>query len=860
MKSIFVRTGIIYLLLFITIQIQGNSDGLYFKSSDYPAEERTTLTLNNGKPFEIKEQLEMAFNMDLRKKPFFGNIFCIKTNDGKHIDAIFSVQDGDMYKPTLVVDGKIQYINYTVESGINIPAKILLDKRNNKITFSYAGRKTTVNMDFTNSNDATFFFGMHNDENNYPDVAPMNVRNIRIIQNGKENYFWELRQHEKNICFDNISQAQAVAINGYWIWDNHIKWKTIFTDKSRKKSQITFNPDENIFYIADEQSVRCYDPVKQTTRTIKVEGGYRAMAYSNYIAYNTADKDLYTFNLQKGILSHFTFSTGKWSNNEPQTDEPAYFNHSWATNGDTVAYTFGGYGFYRYNNKLFRIIPGKNRIEELDYTPKLKPRTGAASVLVGNKLYIFGGIGNDTGKQELPCRYYYELDCIDLTTMKSEILWTTEGEQKTSFMLASEMLYNKDDNSFYAAVTNKGGRLIKIWLHEPKYEIVTDFMNVTFSYKDLTYNIYKSEKANKIYAVINKRDNNLNHEIAICSLDLPIQDNYSDYKSTRQASGNNQWLWWLVVIPIAACIWVTYRAIQKRQKPKEEEAEREKDDTDESAATATITENPEDKAPVDQDEKEDEDKQEEATKYYNPQGGCIQVLGKFIVKDRDGNDITPQFTKRTRNLLLMLLLHSETNNKGIEIHLLDEALWQEMNEESARNNRNVYMRKLRVLLEKVGDIEIVNDKIYYRINMGRDVFFDFREALAMMNKMEEEDDKETTARTLELLFEGPLLPNYSFEWLDKFKSDFSNTVISLLTRQMDHNQREGNMKSAYRIAKTIMQHDPFNEEALSTQCHILCKNYKRGIAKNVYDNFCKIYEQSIGEKYNRSFAEVCRTK
>ena len=80
------------------------------------------------------------------------------------------------------------------------------------------------------------------------------------------------------------------------------------------------------------------------------------------------------------------------------------------------------------------------------------------------------------------------------------------------------------------------------------------------------------------------------------------------------------------------------------------------------------------------------------------------------MRDKNGEDITANFTKRTRNLLFILLLYSEKSAKGIEIHTLDEALWQEMNENSARNNRNVYMRKLRMLLESVGGIEVVNDK------------------------------------------------------------------------------------------------------------------------------------------------------
>lgn len=847
MKLTLIRIIILFVSIMQATGMRGNNDGLYFNSHSYPTSERTTLLLNDGKPIKIKDVFRMTFNMDLRKnESAFGNIFCIKTDDGKHIDAIFSMPEEDEYRPGLVVDKRLHHINCEVKAGNNIKVGITFDRKNNKIIYDYSGHKTIVSVDLKQTSAATILFGMHQDEANYVDVAPINVRDINIYYGNKRKFFWNLRQHDGDTCYDSISNAPATQSKGHWIFDDHVKWKTVFAYKSKEKIQITFNPADNIFYIVDNKSVYCFDPVKKVTNTIKVKGGYRAMMYANYIAFSPADNDLYTYNIKNGLISHFNFNTGRWSNENFIGDEPEQFNHAWAAANDTVAYIFGGYGFYKYHNSLYRINSKTGEIRKLDYSPKINPRMGAAAAVVGDKLYIFGGYGNATGEQELPCSYYYDLTCIDLNTLKSETVWTAEGDKETSFQLSAEMIYNKDDNTFLAATTNNSGRLIKISIKEPGWKIVTDFIGEKFQYKDLSMNLYNSIKDNKIYVVINKRLNNLEHDIKIYSIDRPIQDNYIVEKKENKAGGPS-WLWLLLLIIPAGGILIYYK---KR-------ADRTNDKTEMTATADTeAAKKPETGLHL---EEEKEEKDEEHVKYYTPDGGYISILGKFIVRNRDGEDITSQFTRRTRNLLLMLLLHSEKNSKGIEIHRLDEALWQEMNEEAARNNRNVYMRKLRILLEKVGNMEITNDKIYYRINLGNDVFFDYHEALAMMNRMkEEEDDKETTARTLELLFEGPILPNYSFEWLDKFKADYSNAVISLLTGQMNREIQKGNDSMAMKIAETIMMHDPFSEKALATQCSILCKRHKRGLAKNVYDNFCKNYETCIGEKYNLSFAEVCK--
>lgn len=852
---------------------RGNNEGLYFNSHSYTTTKRTTLLLNDGNPIEVKDPFRMSFYMDLRGgESLFGNIFCIKTNDGKHIDATLSMPSEGVNKPVLVVDGKLHYIDYNIEAGKDIKVEITLDKKNGNIAYDFGGHKITVQADLEQTKTATILFGMHRDDGNYVDVAPMNVRDIIIAYGKKTAYSWNLKQHWNDVCLDNISDAPATATNGHWTLDNHVEWETVLTYKSGDKVQVTYNQKDDIFYIVDNKTVRCFDPETQKTKTVSVKGGHRAMMYSNYIAYDTSRLGLYTFNMKDKLISRFDFSTGRWNNDRQIPDEPGGFNHAWATANDSIAYTFGGYGFYRYKNCLWRINTRSGEMSQIDYTPALEPRTGAAMAVVGNKLYIFGGYGNTTGEQELPCSYYYDLSCIDLTTMKAETLWTVEGEQQnTSFMLTAEMLYNSDDCTFYAATTNRNGRLIKISMKEPGWKIVTEGMNGDFSYKDMTFNLYKSDKNGKIYVVINRRMNNLEHNIRICSIDLPIQDDYitkEELKKAADESGLSWWLLLLLVIPAGAAAYYIRSRRCRKATPRPDttmdaanghsEKEKVTEPIETPIAQVSQPTPPSTDSQADDDYNEEEEKKEETVKYYTHTGGYISLLGKFVVHDRNGEDITSLFTRRTRNLLLMLLLHSARSSKGIEIHVLDEALWQEMNEEAARNNRNVYMRKLRMLLEKIGKVEVINDKIHYRMELGDDVFFDYQEALDMMNRMEEDDNEEITARTLELLFEGPLLPNYSFEWLDKFKADYSNAVISLLTRQLRREQQNGNDNMALKIAETIMMHDPFSDNALATQCSILCRRHKKGIAKNVYDNFCKNYETSIGEKYYLSFAEVCK--
>ena len=204
------------------------------------------------------------------------------------------------------------------------------------------------------------------------------------------------------------------------------------------------------------------------------------------------------------------------------------------------------------------------------------------------------------------------------------------------------------------------------------------------------------------------------------------------------------------------------------------------DPTDNSASSADATTEPEEADTPDTDTYDDEEALSELTSkadipsYYDRSRMAISLLGNFNVTDRDGKNITTAFSSRTKKLLLLLLLVNKKNKNGVPMHLIDETIWGDKDEVSARNNRNVYMRRLRLLLEKVGDITITYDNGYFKLDAGN-VFIDYYEVIGRMQQLDEPGaDEETIERTLELLLYGPLLPNTVYEWLDQYKGDYSH--------------------------------------------------------------------------------------
>lgn len=231
-------------------------------------------------------------------------------------------------------------------------------------------------------------------------------------------------------------------------------------------------------------------------------------------------------------------------------------------------------------------------------------------------------------------------------------------------------------------------------------------------------------------------------------------------------------------------------------------------------------------------------------------GNVFVSLVGFRVIDKEGNDITFSFTPTLKYLLILLILYTGKDSKGIIGNKLIQLLWYDKTEESAKNNRNVYMSKLRSLLDKVGDIKILNQNGFWSIQFENGTICDYLEALHLYNKNNSQD----LEKLLELLLRGMMLPNIETDWIDTFKNDFSNDTIDLLCRLLKQEDLSDTLK--LQIADTLFQHDYINEEALCIKCRILCQQGKKGLAKTVYDAFCKEYAASLGTTYKYSLMEI----
>lgn len=838
------RINILFLLLCFTTELSAVplDYGLYFQSNFVPSNQRTTLVLNDGNPFLIDEEFTISFQMLIRNKPNYGSILSLRINDRENFYLALIGKDDNNLLPALVCDERIIEIQQDVKANEWFPVSLRINRRQNTINLHFAQKDTAFVSPLQEAKAVKVEMGR---VNGYEmDVVSMNVKDIEIIQNRTPTYRWLLKNHNADICYDEIGDSPAHAYSPKWLIDRHLEWQEIYSGSTAERFDIAFNEKDALFYLVFPERVETLDAKTGAVTITKVRSGYPAIEYPNHLLYDVLTGQLISYFYDEQRVSYFSFDKAAWSLTDRSLEKAHDYNHARACNpSDSSYYFFGGYGFHQYHNHLYRLKVGDLKIEQIIYQPPIPPRFSAAAAVVDNKLYIFGGGGNKQGRQELGATFYHELHMIDLKSGQSHLVWRKDWERnKELTLVASSMCFEPQDSSFYAFSFKDGGTLWKIPMKNDEWTVMARPIKNNIIHQDYDLNLYSSPSHNKLFVVMDKVLANQTHHFFIYSIDTPLMQEKEIRQQVKEKERSAMPVYLIGGVCLLVCFCFTYYMYRKRRKL---ETGFELQDCVETGDAEGLL--------------QEEISPKEDKVYFDRGRSAISLLGTFNVKNKVGKDITASFTPLLKALLSLLILYSQNGKKGIPVKQLNEILWMDKDEFSARNNRNVALRKLRVLLDGVGTVEIIKEASALRIELGEDIFCDYYTICNYINGFcvdEDNNTPEVYAKIVELLLYGPLLPGMCFDWLDDFKAAYSNSSIEWLDNLLDMERKKQNVPMILHIADTMFLHDPLNENALSAKCHVLYKNNRKGLAKKVYDKFVKEYEGMLGEEYKISFSNI----
>ena len=810
------------------IQAAGLEYGLSIVAYPSDAEDYSGLTLEGGRPIPLRgKTLDLSFDIFNRPDNVFGCIFRILTDSGENIDLMYTADLDDRRHPILVTGDAVHEVPCAIPLGEWIPVRISLNPRTGQVDVDYGG--TAIRVRDAGTKGARNFriaFGLCQFAGyTLSDVASVNIRNITIHRGGRLLRRWDCARHGQDVCYDEVAGVPALVKNPQWLLDQYVSFRPVFSHSFDAVPSITFDDYDGFYMTSGDEPIHVWHADTDVFSEIPVAGGHNPANFPNQLFYVAGGHNWLTaFNLDEGLFSTFDFKTRKWDNDVIPTRDHDYWNNTNTWEPDIHAlYSFGGYGHYHYRNELivsYLEHPEKNRRAVLE---EITPRYAMTSYIVDSLLYVFGGRGNPSGKQELSPKNYYDLYAIDTRDFSVTKLWDLEHSPFGDFISSENFVYNWANGDFYFLSNLDGFTLLKLRPETPGLEKMSlpipPKRNAQYTY----LNLWHSYEKDKMYAVVLQAQVDERTDVDVYEINYPPLPVSMILQEERTEPSKGLPYWWAALGVVLGGLAVHGLSVLLRKKPAR--SRRKSQPEVEEAYTPSV-------------------------RHYDFGRSSVGFFGGFRVMDKEGNDITGQFTPTLKSLLILLILHTE-HSQGIASQKINQILWSYKMDDTANNNRNVYMSKLRGLLEEVGDVRIQNQSKMWRIDFGEDVRCDYLEACRLFG---EGTDGENVDRLLELLLRGPMLPNTELDWVDGFKSSFSNKTIDFLRREL--HREDLSDATLLQAANTLLQHDFLNEDALRAKVSILCRQNKPGLAKTIYDNFCKEYRKSLGVDYAVPFKDL----
>lgn len=830
------------------------SYGLHIKSYLSLGKDRTSLVLNNKEPLPFKEEITISFDMFIRKETLFGNIIRIINGTGEAITLNFSAEEKDNRYPSITINDNFYPISNTIEFEKWFPVRLKISAQKDSLYLTYNNIQKSYQINFDRWNDVKVSFGVCP----FPgfetyEAAPVNIKDIKIHNKEKFIRHWALKEHNDSVCYDLVNYVPAISTNPQWLIDSHANWTEIYSKNFPDSSnpQYAYDNLKDVLYIVpDYKTIIVYHPQTKKDTVIQVKGGYPAGISTNELIYDYINKELVSYNLDEKSISRFSFKDQMWSKKNPCEKESRFWHHTASFNEkDTTLYAFGGYGYYKYKNDLFKINLNNDSIINTKILT-ISPRYSPASVIVDNKLYVFGGRGSDTGKQEVNPHFNYDFYSIDLQTEEVKLLWTTTVD--SDFLPCGNMIFNTEDSCFYFLTNIENGTLCRIKEIDSGITKVSTGIKQKITADFLFYTLFFSPANKKIYGLFSSNLKTGSSKIVVYEIDYPPLS-YAEISQVLPVQKENSYIYILLGGGILLLI-ILLSYLYARKKRKKQNELTTNDDDFQNKKSFLVKEN--DKI------KEESGKRPNTIelpkeKFFDRSKRCISLLGGFNVMDKNGNNISQNFTPILKNLLLLILLYSENEEKGIKDNKIDNILWNDKDHKAARNNRNVSLTRLKLLLENVGNVLLTNNNGFWKISFNENVFCDYHTSIQLIEQAKiNDEDINIKTELIELLMYGPLLPYTQAEWIDKFKGNYSNDAIDILYRMLTSQAVIIDEDLTLEIVDTMFLFDSLNEEALKIKCSILYNSGKKGLAKTTYDIFIKEYKTLLGEDYKYTLAQI----
>ena len=806
-------------------------EGLRFLGNSYHIDQRTSYTVFSEHPVTFSEHFTISFSLSLYMTTDIGNIVRIKSAENERIFNLFYDGHGEDHLLLFNEEGKNNLIDVSLKKS-QYPARewfqidISFDLTNDLIALTINDSTyRATNIFLPESITPTIVFGK---SDHVIDVAPFAIRNLTV--GNKRNYRFLLKEYQGNLVHESGGSVMGSVTNPYWLINDAYHWKLETTFHSSMVSGTNYHERRKELYYFNRDSIMIFNLRTGNSETVvfKEPCPVDLRLGTNFI--DPLHDKLYCYEVyydstyQGPTVASLDLHSYEWRIESYDRLPTQLHHHGSYFDVSTQIYTiFGGFGNMRFSNIFYRYNIDAQKWDTLS-THNLGGITPRYFTSMGHhpkddKLYLFGGMGNESGNQLLGRTYYYNLYQLDLRTSQISKVWEIPWNQEN--MVPVRGMVINDNASFYTLCypehfTQSYLRLYRYSLKEGDYTILGDSIPIFSDKINTNANLYYDDDLHALYAVVHEFADDIASEVHVYSLSFPpiTGQALANYATTGDKKRSVIIFILLGIIVLSSGIFLMASRKHKRK----------------NAFFPDIL------IPFKTNQKLE-------TPLYR--ANSIYLFGDFMVRNRSNRDVTYLFSKKLKEMFCLLLQFSAEEG-GISSQHLSEVLWPEKPHYKVKNTRNVTLNRLRKILEELDGIELLYEKGVFKLMQRYPLYCDFTKCMQiLLGNQREEELKEFIA----IVTRGKFLKNENEPEYDPLKENTEKSIEPLLIHAIEWSYDSEAYLTTIELTDAAFHIDPVNDTALTYLIKALQKLKRNEEAKIRYLLFLIEYKKIMGKDY-----------
>ncbi len=850
--KLYFRQICILVISLSALNINLYANGLRFKGSEHLIDERTSYDVFCGKAPKFSEKLDVTFDISLLEPSHYGYIFRIKNNE-----------TNKTYNLSYYIDGPTTVFKLNEEGGKNLITAKLGNEELQKlhwfkvsITFDLKNHSLSLvlnkllfktnNINLPQTWSPEIYFGR---SDYLIDVPSFAIKQLSITDK-KHTYLFPLAESKGNVAHNIKGEEFGQITNPVWLINDSYYWSYKKRFKSTNIAGCSFDAKTDYLYIFSRDSLKTYNV---RTGEVTAEAFSERCPVEIFLGTSFIDSDekkLYVYEVcyeknEKGPnIAVLDLKTKRWSTVSYSSTYMQLHHHS-ACFENKHYYIFGGFGGFggfgnmQYSKSLFSFNFDTNKWDSLKLSgDKINPRYFSTMGYRKdpNSLYIFGGMGNESGEQIVGRRYFYDLYKINLNNNHVTQLWKIPWDRENVVPVRQMIIQN---DFFYTLCypehfSKTFLKLYRFSLKDGSYKILGDSIPMRSEKIKTKASIYYSSNLNCLFAIVQEFDNfDISSSIKVYSLAFP-PISYEELTSQESLfKGDLRSIIITAVSVLLLIVLALFIIIRRKKKQSEDDAD-----------AIYLTNNG------------DNDKKSINKEKTEPKPNSICLFGEFTVHDRQNKDITYMFSTKLKQVFLTILQFSSEN--GISSQKLSEMLWPDKPEDKVKNSRGVTINHLRKIMKELDGIELIFEKGMFKIVISPELCYcDYLRCIELIDSNTVEKN---ISEFINITNQGKFLKSIDLPEFDSFKEDVERKLEPALLIEAERSFNNELYKTTLILCEALFYIDPINEDALYYTLQVLQKLKMNNEAKRQYFQFVSEYKKMQGRNYSIPLNELLTDK